>query len=418
MRCVAITGTNGKTSCAQWTAAGLADLGAQRCAALGTLGTVIHDATTRDAGGAPTAVADDTEDGAAAGAVLTTPDAVALQRRLARLRAQGTRAVALEASSIGLEQQRLAGCAVEVAVFTNLGRDHLDHHLTLDAYRAAKARLFRMPGLRTAIVNGDDPASAAMLGSLAAQVRTVAYGFEPRRHAPQAQSVVRIAACEATGQGMALTFEGDFGTARVQVPLVGRFNASNALACCLAWHALGVDFQQAVAALQRLRPVPGRMEQVGGDGSPLVVVDYAHTPDALSVVLEALRPLAQARAGLLWCVFGCGGDRDAGKRALMGACAAELADRVVLTSDNPRGEDPARIIAEIRAGLPADPWMSESDRALAIQRAIGTAANVDVVLLAGKGHEAWQEVAGRRLPFDDREHARRALAARPAGALQ
>ncbi len=399
VRLIAITGTNGKTTCANWCAAGLAADGVPS-AAIGTLGLSRFGAPCAD------------DDGGLPGG-LTTPDAVALQDALAHLRDAGVAHVALEASSIGLVQGRLTGCRVAVAVFTNLSRDHLDFHADMTAYADAKASLFAMPGLGAAVINGDDPAAGLMAARLPSDVPCIVFGRDPV--GPAGARALRLLACEPTDHGSRLTIDADGGRASVELPVPGEFNARNALAVLGAWLHLGVAFDDACRRLETLAPVPGRLEQVGGLDTPLVLVDYAHTPDALGAVLAALRPHARARGGRLWCVFGCGGDRDSGKRPLMAAAAEAGADRIVLTSDNPRGEPPEAIIAQMRAGLSAAPWAEIPDRAEAITKVISEATESDVVLIAGKGHESTQEIAGERLPFSDVETGAAALAARQGG---
>jgi UDP-N-acetylmuramoyl-L-alanyl-D-glutamate--2,6-diaminopimelate ligase len=404
MQVVAVTGTNGKTSCSQWIAQGLLAAG-RRAAVIGTLGAAVLG----ERGGA-----DPGDPG------LTTPDALTLQALFARFAAEGVDAAAIEASSIGLHQHRLDGTRIAVAVFTNLTRDHLDYHGTMVAYAHAKARLFGWPGLRAVVVNLDDPSHATMLAPVAPGVERIgvriADGGDAAAQPSAAGHVDRelVAVAVVCGaRGMRIELDGDWGAATVDTPLLGRFNASNLLAVGAAWLALGMPFAEACDRLARLAPVPGRLQPVGtGDGVPLAVVDYAHTPDALAGALDALRPVARARRGALWCVFGAGGERDPGKRPLMGEVAQRGADRVVLTSDNPRGEPPEAILDAIQLGLAAAPTLRDADRARAIAEALTRAAAEDVVLIAGKGHEPYQEISGRRHPFDDAEHAERALARR------
>lgn len=410
---VAVTGTNGKTSCTQWIAQGLQALG-RPSAVVGTLGAGRPDAL-EDFG-------------------LTTPDALAMQALFARFVAEGARSVAIEASSIGLHQHRLDGTRVSVAVFTNLTRDHLDYHGTMQAYAEAKALLFAWPALHAAIVNLDDPWHAAMLADTAPGVKRIGYridvpptgvdavdgdeGGSTACHltAGEVDRVLRAVAIAPTGCGMSISLDGDWGRATVETPLLGRFNVSNLLAVAACWLAMDVDFADVVAQLGRLRPVPGRLQTVvpdaGAAPGPLVVVDYAHSPDALANALDALGPVARARGGLLWCVFGAGGDRDAGKRPLMAAVAQRCADRVVLTSDNPRSESADAILDAIESGLSTPATLRDADRARAIAAVIARADVADVVLIAGKGHEPYQEVAGVRHPFLDADHAARALARR------
>jgi UDP-N-acetylmuramyl-tripeptide synthetase len=406
MAVVAVTGTNGKTSCSQWIAQGLQS-GGRRAAVVGTIGAGVL------AGDGAT-VLDDTG--------LTTPDALAMQALFARFAEAGVDAVAIEASSIGLHQHRLDGTRIAVAVFTNLTRDHLDYHGSMQAYGDAKALLFAWPDLRAAVVNLDDAAHAQMLAHVAPGVQRIGYRIEAaapglggapvgRRAAAGIDRLLVATEVTPTAAGTRIGIDGDWGRATLETPLLGRFNAANLLAVAGAWLALGARFEDVVARLATLRPVAGRLQAVGdGDGVPLAVVDYAHTPDALDSALAALRPVAVARGGALWCVFGAGGDRDPGKRPLMAAAAGRGADQVVLTSDNPRGESPEAILDAVQAGLPAACVMlRESDRARAIAESLARAAPADVVLIAGKGHESYQEIGGVRHPFLDAEHAARAL---------
>jgi UDP-N-acetylmuramoyl-L-alanyl-D-glutamate--2,6-diaminopimelate ligase len=401
MRVIGVTGTNGKTSCSQWIAAALSGLGT-RCAIIGTLGT-----------GMP---------GHLVHTGFTTPDAPQLQRSLAQLRDAGAQAVAMEVSSHALHQGRVNGTAFEIAVFTNLTRDHLDYHGTFAAYEAAKARLFAWPELRCAVINHDDEAGRRLLASTQGHARTIAYGLGTRTEAsdaaaPQADAWLHAANVRATATGTAFHLStSDWGEAEVEVQTLGAFNVSNLLGVLGALLAADVPFDAALAELQKLESVNGRMQRLGGrlqNDEPLVVIDYAHTPDALEKTLEALRPMAAARGGELICMFGCGGDRDATKRPLMGAIAEKLADGVVVTSDNPRSEDPQKILDQIAAGMKdASKARRIEDRASAILQAIRGAAREDVIVLAGKGHEATQEIMGKKRAFSDQDHARLALAAR------
>ena len=389
---VAATGTNGKTSTAWWTAQALTRLG-RRCGVMGTLGT-----------GEPVA-------GNPRSTGLTTPDALAVHAALRQFVDHGFAACAVEASSIGLAEHRLAATAIDVALFTNFSRDHLDYHGSMEAYWAAKRALFSWPGLRAAVVNVDDEQGAALAEELqgsAVEVWTVSLPGPSR---------LQAVALHYTGGGLAFdVLEGD-QRAPVATTLVGNYNASNLLVVIGALRALGVPLAGAAAAAASATPVPGRLQRVSGAGLE-VVVDYAHTPDALDKVLQALRPLAAARGGRLWCLFGCGGNRDASKRPMMGAVAAHGADRVVLTSDNPRDEAPELILAQILAGCSDVGGHDEveviADRRAAIAEAVARAADGDVVLLAGKGHEDCQEVAGVRRPFSDLAEAQGALARRAA----
>ncbi|KGC08736.1 UDP-N-acetylmuramyl-tripeptide synthetase family protein [Burkholderia multivorans] len=392
---IGVTGTNGKTSCTQWIAAALTALH-QPCAIIGTLGSGMPGHLV------PTG--------------FTTPDAPQLQRSLAQLRDGGAQAVAMEVSSHALHQGRVNGTAFDIAVFTNLTQDHLDYHRTFEAYEAAKAKLFAWRGLRAAVVNRDDAAGRRLLEKLAGRVRTIAYGIGDAQQPADADRELVALDVRATATGTAFRLRSSWGDADVEVGTLGTFNVSNLLAVLGALLAADVPFDAALAEIARLEPVNGRMQRLGGrlqNDEPLVVIDYAHTPDALEKTLDALRPIAVARGGRLVCMFGCGGDRDATKRPLMGAIAERLADDVVVTSDNPRSEDPQAIIDQIVAGMTApDRARRIEDRASAILQAVRGAAREDVVVLAGKGHEATQEIMGKKRAFSDQDHARLALAAR------
>lgn len=378
---VAVTGTNGKTSCSHWIAGALCALG-QPTALIGTLG---H--------GFP---------GALCTLENTTPDALALHPLLAHYLAHGARGIALEASSHGLVQGRLSGARFDVALFTNLTRDHLDYHGDMRRYGEAKARLFDWPGLRHAVINVDDAFGQALVERLAGRAtRVITYGLGAGTIAGHRLDLTRM--------GLELQIATPWGGGTLHSPLLGAYNARNLLGVLGVLLASDVPFMRALEALGHLTAVDGRMQTLGGGEAPLVVVDYAHTPDALEQVLHALR--AHLGGGRLICVFGCGGDRDPGKRPLMGEVAQRLADRVIVTSDNPRGEDPAAIISAIVAGA-GGPVDIEPDRARAIARAIDEAGRGDVVLLAGKGHETWQQIGAVRYPFSDAETARSVLAAR------
>jgi UDP-N-acetylmuramoyl-L-alanyl-D-glutamate--2,6-diaminopimelate ligase len=413
---LAITGTNGKTSTAWWLAQALAALG-RRCGLMGTLG--VGEVGPRQA---PLAQLQATG--------LTTPDPVAVQAALRRWVDEGFSACAVEASSIGLEEGRLSGTQVAVAVFTNFTQDHLDYHGSMEAYWAAKRALFQWSGLRAAVINVDDvrghELARALRDRTALDLWTVSLNPASGSTAP---ARLHALACTPTAQGMRLVVAEGADDLSLNLNVVGRYNAANLLGVLASLRALGVPLQAAGQALGGLLPVPGRMQVVSVHGAsepahasasaevvpvkqaiPLVLVDYAHTPDALAQALSALRPVALARGGQLHCVVGCGGDRDAGKRPLMAAQAEALADQVCLTSDNPRSEDPQAILNQMVAGLKRpDQALVLPDRAAAIARAVAQAQVADVVLIAGKGHETTQEVAGVKHPFSDVEHAMAAL---------
>ena len=392
---LAVTGTNGKTTTSWWLAEALNLLSKNEliaqggCALVGTLGI-----------GTPPAL---TSTG------MTTPDPVRLQRAFQQFTDAGRTACAIEASSIGLAEHRLVGTRIRVALFTNFTQDHLDYHPSMAAYWQAKRVLFDWPGLQAAVVNIDDPQGA--------ELHTALTGRPLDLWSVSATGPARLAARDiGMGEGgLRFTVAEGVHTHVLQTRVIGQYNVSNLLGVVAGLRALGVPLQHALFACAQLSPVPGRMEQINHPGQPLVAVDYAHTPDALDKALQALRPVAHERGGQLWCVFGCGGDRDAGKRPLMGAVAQQQADQVVVTSDNPRSEDPAAILHQILQGtIAGDTVRAEPDRAAAIAQAIAEAAPADVVLIAGKGHEDTQETAGVRVPFSDMAHAQAALQARGA----
>ncbi|NML47928.1 UDP-N-acetylmuramoyl-L-alanyl-D-glutamate--2,6-diaminopimelate ligase [Ramlibacter sp. G-1-2-2] len=381
---LAITGTNGKTSTAWWLAQALSAAGLP-CGVIGTLG-VGQPPNVEHTG-------------------LTTPDPVLLQRQFRKFLQQGLKACAIEASSIGIVERRMDGMRVRVAGFTNFTQDHLDYHGSMEAYWQAKAELFRWPGLQAAVLNVDD----AKGEQLACELQ----GLDLWTVSCERDARLRALDIGYTEQGLRFVLAEGGERHELRTGLIGQYNVSNLLGVVGMMRAIGVPLAQAVAACANLLPVPGRMERLNVPGQPLVAVDYAHTPDALDKGLQALRPLAAQRGGQLWCVFGCGGDRDATKRPLMAAVAEKDADRVVVTSDNPRSEKPEAIISQILLGLShADVVEVQADRARAIAETVAAAAPQDVILLAGKGHEDYQEVAGVKHAFSDQAHAKRALEAR------
>jgi len=399
---MAVTGTNGKTSCTNWLARAVSQLGTQSCV-IGTLGI----ATVKNG---------KVDDYDVTG--FTTPDAIQLHQKIAAQRELGTGAIAIEASSIGLEQGRMNGLHVDVAVFTNLTRDHLDFHGDMDSYEAAKRKLFAWPSLKAAVVNLDDPAGVRLAQFCQARgTQVLGYTIasdspEPAIQPDGAMPVLKAGNLRNYQGGTSFHLDSPFGNGVVKTQMIGRFNVSNVLAVLATLFAKGATWREAITVVEQLTSVPGRMEQLSGPGRVLVIIDYAHTPDALEKTLQNLQEVARERQGKLWCVFGCGGDRDPGKRPEMGKIA-ELADEVVVTSDNPRSEEPEQIMADIAAGFTPNrspaPLM-EPDRAKAILFTIKNAARNDVVLLAGKGHEAYQEIKGKKLMFSDIDHANIALA--------
>jgi UDP-N-acetylmuramoyl-L-alanyl-D-glutamate--2,6-diaminopimelate ligase len=391
---IGVTGTNGKTTCTQLLAQALdvspgpslaasclarhSHVPVHRCAVIGTLGY-----------GYP---------GALNESLHTTPDAITLQRLFSEYAAAGARYISMEVSSHALEQGRVNAVAFDVALFTNLTRDHLDYHGDMDSYGASKARLFDMPGLRHAVINADDAFGRELITRVSARIPTLSYGL--------ANGEIRAEGLELTHDGMRLTVVTPQGRVALESSLFGRFNAANLLAVFATLVALGFDRAEAAARLRHARPAPGRVERFGHrPGTPLVVVDYAHTPDALEQVLLALREHGPRR---LWCVFGCGGNRDRGKRPQMGRIAETLADVVILTDDNPRHELPEAIIDEIRAGMRTRPRVMR-DRKAAIALAVAEAGVEDIVLVAGKGHEDYQQFGDSRIPYSDRQVVRELL---------
>ncbi|MDM3871749.1 UDP-N-acetylmuramoyl-L-alanyl-D-glutamate--2,6-diaminopimelate ligase [Porticoccus sp. W117] len=378
-----ITGTNGKTTCSQLLAQLQQRLFAERgndqqAGFIGTLGYGLVDGDLVETG-------------------MTTPDAIGTQQCLAQLKNNGAGSVVMEVSSHSLEQGRVAALPFHTAIFTNLSRDHLDYHGDMGSYLAAKAQLFKQSGLKLAVLNSDDTASATIAAQLSSEVACYHYGIDNPNADVTATDVV------LTEQGICAKVSTPWGDGELRSPLLAHFNLSNLLAVITAACGQGWSLDQVLAQLPELTAVPGRMElvnpQVEADLLPAVVVDYAHTPDALEKALTSLRSHC---SGLLWCVFGCGGDRDSGKRSQMGEVAARLADCPVVTSDNPRSENPDQIILDILAGMPDNAAVRVApDRATAIGEAIACAADDDCVLIAGKGHETYQEVNGERLPFSD-----------------
>lgn len=382
---IGVTGTNGKTSFTQYVAQILHGLG-QCCGVIGTLGSGVYP-DLKDTG-------------------YTTPDAIAVQSNLADLVESHAHCVAMEVSSQGLDQFRVGGVDFYSGVFTNLTRDHLDYHGSMAAYVEAKQKLFCHQQMAVAIINADDPWHGDMAGVLSAGVRSITYGVAA------AEADVRASQVSLNADGFEATVQSPWGAAQIKTSLMGDFNVSNVLAALSAVMTLPqqYSFEDVVAQVEALQPVPGRMQRVSSAADVTVVVDYAHTPDGLNKALQAMR---SHTGGQLWCLFGCGGERDRGKRPLMAQVAEQGADYVVVADDNPRYEDGDQIIADIRAGFsPVSQVTVMRDRAAAIEHVITHARAGDAVLIAGKGHEMYQEVAGRRYEFDDVSHAAEALTLR------
>ncbi|HLA72180.1 MAG TPA: UDP-N-acetylmuramoyl-L-alanyl-D-glutamate--2,6-diaminopimelate ligase [Steroidobacteraceae bacterium] len=381
-----ITGTNGKTTCAYLLAQAL-EIAGRPAAYMGTIGT-----------GRPRALA---------ASALTTGDAITVQRTLADLRAGGAASVAMEVSSHALDQSRVSAVRFRTAAFTNLTRDHLDYHGTMESYGAAKTRLFTRPDLTSRVINVDDAFGRTLAIDPRGRGRLIVTSRGHQSHTRTAAGFVRAMHVSLSTRGIELEFDSSWGTAALTAPLVGDFNVDNLLtviAMLLDWE---MDLEQVIRVLAQVHAAPGRMETFGGTNAPLAVVDYAHTPDALRKALSAARAHCKGRLAV---VFGCGGDRDAGKRPLMGAIAAELADDILLTDDNPRTEAPQSIVAGIAAGIPAgSAFRIEHDRARAIGAALDGAGADDVVLIAGKGHEDYQVYGREKRAFSDSQVVRATL---------
>ncbi|MGI9246761.1 MAG: UDP-N-acetylmuramoyl-L-alanyl-D-glutamate--2,6-diaminopimelate ligase [Steroidobacteraceae bacterium] len=391
LRVAGITGTNGKTTTA-YLLAQASDFVGRRGWYVGTLG---HGRPNelREAG-------------------LTTPDAAMVQRRLAEARDAGAVALGLEVSSHALDQDRVAGVRFDTAVFTNLTRDHLDYHGSLEAYGAAKSRLFHLPGLRRVVLNVRDPFGADLATRVDAGLERILYTTANDVWAERGTGWIRVPELRATSSGLTVHVDTSWGAGTLRSRLVGEFNAENLLAVLGVLLGWNVPLQKALAALALCVAPPGRMEAFGGGRQPLALVDYAHSPDALAKVLEAARAHARGR---VICVFGCGGDRDPGKRPQMGAIAEAAADLVVVTDDNPRSESSAAIIEQVLAGMrDPDAALVVPDRGEAIRRALAEAEPGDVVLVAGKGHENYQIVGSETRPFSDRDCVVASLAERAA----
>ncbi len=380
---IGVTGTNGKTSITQFLARALQSAEIP-CAVIGTIGNGFPDHLTAS--------------------TLTTPDPINLQKEIATYLAEGAKAIAMEVSSHSLTQERVNGVNFNTAIFTNLTREHLDYHGTMENYAAAKLRLFQQPGLKNAIVNLDDPYAKIFLEQIPKNITTYGYTIAG---ATATIPVMRATHLELSSQGFIASIESPWGSGHLSSQLLGRFNITNLLAVLTTLCLLEIPLVVALQYLSELTTVPGRMQMLGGSKLPTVVVDYAHTPDALAQALTALREHCHGR---LWCVFGCGGDRDKGKRPLMAQIAERYSDNIIITDDNPRTESSAEIIGEIETGLLC-PWAAEiiPDRHDAIAHAISSAQSGDVVLIAGKGHETYQIIGTENLPFSDVEEVQTQL---------
>lgn len=380
---IGVTGTNGKTSTSQYIATAM-NLAAKPCGVMGTLGY-----------GFPSSLCPSTH---------TTPNALELQKQLADIYRQGARAVAMEVSSHALDQHRIGGIRFDIAIFTNLTRDHLDYHGTMENYAAAKRKLFYTDGLRFAVINTDDEFGLKLAEELSGKLDIYCYGL---RENALSLPMVQAHHIHFNHRGISAKISSPWGEGLIRSKLLGRFNVSNLLAVFTSLQLLEIPFEEALNYLTNFTTVAGRMQMFGGGKLPLAVVDYAHTPDALAQVLIALREHTQ---GTLWCVFGCGGDRDRGKRPLMAQVAERYADQLIITDDNPRTEDAKQIVSEMMGGLLC-PWAVEieHDRGAAIAHVISCAQAGDVVLVAGKGHENYQIIGTEKIPFSDSEHIKTQL---------
>jgi UDP-N-acetylmuramoyl-L-alanyl-D-glutamate--2,6-diaminopimelate ligase len=386
MPVVAVTGTNGKTSCTQLLMQLLNRLG-RSCGVIGTLGVGV--------------------DGNLQPISNTTPDAVSIQHYIARWLDEGVDTVAMEVSSHGLQQERVAALCFELALFTNLTRDHLDYHGSMQAYADSKAKLFRQKGLKKAVINRDDPFASSLASAVATEVDLIGYSLQSPQDGIVAADVW-VDNISYHSHGVRAFLHSPWGELAFESPLLGKFNLSNVVAVISCLGMLGYPMNTVVAEVSKLKTVPGRMQRIESITDLTVVVDYAHTPDALQQALLAMRLHTQGR---LWCVFGCGGDRDQGKRPQMGAVAQKYADCVVITSDNPRSESAGEIIDAILSTVDC-PSLVEEDRGRAIDFVIANAAAGDSVLIAGKGHEEYQQIGTQQFPFSDMQRARLALSRR------
>jgi UDP-N-acetylmuramoyl-L-alanyl-D-glutamate--2,6-diaminopimelate ligase len=383
MTLIGVTGTNGKTSISQFIAQSLS-WSNLKCGVIGTLGY-----------GFPEYLLSTT---------YTTPDAITLQRLLSELQHQGAKAVSMEVSSHALDQNRTSGVCFDIAIFSNLTRDHLDYHHDMDHYAAAKKRLFAYPDLKYAVLNLDDNFGLQLAKEFSNTLEVYGYGINP---IPLKIPFINARHINFNGKGTSMKISSPWGEAIAHSRLMGRFNVNNLLAVLTTLNILGVSFKEAINYLEAIETIPGRMQVLGGGKQPLVVVDYAHSPDALQQVLSALR---EHTHGKLWCIFGCGGDRDRGKRSLMGQIAERFSDQLVITDDNPRTEQPRQIVADIVQGLLC-PWAVEieHDRGAAIAHVISCANPQDVILVAGKGHENYQIIGSEKIFFSDADEIQKHL---------
>jgi len=374
---IAVTGTNGKTSVSQFIAQGLESLG-HACGVIGTLGSGrITDLNYTG---------------------MTTPDPVTLQKTLAGFCKQGINYAVIEASSHALEQGRLNSIAIDVAVLTNLSRDHLDYHGDMAGYSAAKSELFDFPSVKAAVLNSADSLGQELITKLAERDNVTTLTYNSVENGSSTLSAEHI---QMTAEGIEFVLNSVFGSETVTSELVGRFNIDNLLAAVASLIAIGMTFEQAILAINTCQAVDGRMQSYGGKQQAHIVIDFAHTPDALTQALTSLQAHVPAN-GDLWCVFGCGGDRDTGKRAVMGKAAEQYADKVVITDDNPRSEDSALIVKDILSGITyPETVLVEHDRKTAITYAITHAKASDIILIAGKGHEKYQDIHGVKYDFSD-----------------
>lgn len=383
MAIIGFTGTNGKTSCSQFLAKAL-QLNHKKCGIIGTLGSGFPDELDQG--------------------IHTTPDPIDIQQWLFTMQQQGAKAVSMEVSSHGLEQERINGVDFDIAVFTNLTRDHLDYHSDMESYANAKRRLFMRLELQYAVINADDNFGCTLLNELSGKLNVIGYSIN---NAKINVPMVRAGDIKLDRKGFSTTVSTPWGEGIIKSKLLGRFNISNLVAVLVVLNLLEVPFPEALASLSELATISGRMQAFGGNDKPMVVVDFAHTPDALQQALTALREHCH---GALWCIFGCGGDRDRGKRPQMGKIAEQFSDRVIVTNDNPRCEDPQQIVSDIIKGLSHPQAVEiEYDRRVAIANAVNSAKVDDVILVAGKGHEPYQIIGEQKIPYSDIEQVKKLL---------